>query len=643
MHKKFFLLLLLFCSSFLLTSCLDRDVYVKVSKDQFFDFSLEQEITLSIDYGFSQQNYIVLFGIYDQNPTEENENGTLVKKDIEPIYRAATDGKGKFNQKITIAASISEVWLYSEYLGTLSPVKLEITDHTIKFNQKEYLQKVQTRAVTSNKHTYPDNWLTLGDWNQYGTPDYTLPDLQMPSASTLYTINEIFVKYNKIPLKDRYKQFFTGQPSADVRIIKPTKVNLTFINSTASMRNTVGYFTYPTNNPPTDVSQITKILAYPSATPYVRVSGNTETRGALLSGQQIQLKYWDGTRFHDEFPAGISIGWFLEANAFQLNGNIVPQGYAPCRYSLSHLNVPNVQRTVSLRDPKTDRIVAIAFEDQTDFLYNDATFYLGVEESGAIDPSTPTLPDDGNAPDDEENYTTYFGTLAFEDLWTATGDYDMNDVLIDYTCKVYKQIIGNKVYKLVDEFTPRHKGGSLQSGFGYQLHKITADYIRKITVESDGLNSKYMEGQTLEPGQSHPTILLFDEVSQALGKKIKVTIELSDAASEYITPPYNPFIFTHSEEGREREVHLPMYPPTDKADMSLFGTGRDGSRPQEEMYYVTAMWQHQYPYALNMSSVKDFPIQPEAVRIDKSYPKFQSWVESKGSKDKDWYKHPALN
>lgn len=394
MSKPLLSSLFMCCSIILLTSCFEKhNIYEKIPKDQFFDFSLEQEITINIDYVFPQQNYVVLFEVYDQNPTEVNEDKTVVKKEIEPIYRAATDGKGKFNGKITIPSALSEVWLYSEYPGTLSPIKLEITNNAVEFNQNNFVkvQKAQTRALTSNKHNYPDDWKLLGDWDQYGTPDYLLPELQMPSASTLYTINDIFVKFYKTPLQERHEEFFTGQPSADVKIIKPTKVNLTFICSTAGMNNVVGYFTYPTNNPPTDASQITKILAYPSATHYTRVVNNVQTRGALLSGRQIQLKYWDGKQFLDEFPAGISIGWFLEAGVFQPNGDISSKGFAKCRYSLSYLNDDNVQRTVSLRDPKTDRIVAIAFEDNIDLRYNDATFYLGIEESGAIDPSTPLI------------------------------------------------------------------------------------------------------------------------------------------------------------------------------------------------------------------------------------------------------------
>ena len=53
-----------------------------------------------------------------------------------------------------------------------------------------------------------------------------------------------------------------------------------------------------------------------------------------------------------------------------------------------------------------------------------------------------------------------------------------------------------------------------------------------------------------------------------------------------VVPPYNPFIFVESDKDRGREVHLVKYPPTDKADFGLFGTGSDASRPDEGLYYV---------------------------------------------------------
>ena len=103
-----------------------------------------------------------------------------------------------------------------------------------------------------------------------------------------------------------------------------------------------------------------------------------------------------------------------------------------------------------------------------------------------------------------------------------------------------------------------------------------------------------------------------------------------------ILPPYNPFIFVESDKTRGREVHLVKYPPTDKANPSLLGTGKDVSRPDEGLYYVSI---DLMPFALNMP-ISEFPIPEEGVRIDESYPKFATWVKSNGAQAKDWYKYP---
>ena len=89
-----------------------------------------------------------------------------------------------------------------------------------------------------------------------------------------------------------------------------------------------------------------------------------------------------------------------------------------------------------------------------------------------------------------------------------------------------------------------------------------------------------MEGKETEPGQSHPTILLYDDMTKFKNitdeskKEYTVTITLDGASEKEVVPPYNPFIFISSNEGRGKELHLINYPPTDKADLSLLGTGR---------------------------------------------------------------------
>ena len=197
-------------------------------------------------------------------------------------------------------------------------------------------------------------------------------------------------------------------------------------------------------------------------------------------------------------------------------------------------------------------------------------------------------------------------------------------------------------YKIVDEFTPFHRGGYLINGFGYQLHNIANSDISDVSIEGPSYASKsqYMPGKT-ETGQSHPTILLFDNMrifdgKEEADKKYTVTIQVNDVSSKNVLPPYNPFIFVESDKTRGREVHLVKYPPTDKANPSLLGTGKDVSRPDEGLYYVSI---DLMPFALNMP-ISEFPIPEEGVRIDESYPKFATWVKSNGAQAKDWYKYP---
>ena len=307
MGKRFLFIATCITSTLLLaTSCLEKnDVYVKIPADQFFDFDLSQKINLSVDYGFKGKDYVVLFDLYDENPIIENENGELIKKDISPIYRAATDKDGKFSGKIQIQSALSEVWLYSEYAGTLSPIQLEVTDNSIMYNQEKYIAKATTRALTPNNHQYPDGWLTLGDWSTLGTPAYLTPGRVLPDAKTLYNINEIFVKYNGTAMEQRDygKAFFAPGVSSEIKIIKATKVYLCFINSSAGWNNSVGYFSYPTGQEPQNASEVQRIIAFPSATSIAH-KGAT---GALVSGDRVLLKYWDGEKFHDEFPAGVTI------------------------------------------------------------------------------------------------------------------------------------------------------------------------------------------------------------------------------------------------------------------------------------------------------------------------------------------------
>ena len=618
------------CLLFMFSSCIkDRDLYQKIPKENIFNFSLTQTIPVEIDYCLT--NYVILFEIYDQNPFEEKEN-TLVKKEIEPLYRAATDKDGKYTGEITIPSSITGLWLVSDYIGTVSPVKIDISDGKMSFNQNEFIvnSAASTRGVSASGFSYLNDYLILGDWNIIGKPDYLLEEIATPPSGILYDISKTYTKNGNYTITANHPEYFDGNMSSDVKITKPTKINLVFLSSSAGWNNTVGYYTYPSDKKPQSEKDIQKIVAFPNASPLYY---NGKVKGSLVCGSQVQLKYWDGTKFVDEFPAGITIGWFLQGMGFN-NGALV-KGMGT-RYSTQNLNENNKQRAVSLRDRESNQIVAIGFEDNVDYDYCDATFYLNIEVKDAVDDSTlPPLPDTGG-PTTNENYSVYYGTLAFEDQWPSEGDFDMNDQIVDYNCTIYKNIIGNKVSKIVDEFTPRYHNALFTNGFGYQFHNLTNSDIRKVTIEGPKA-SRFMNGQTLEEGQEHPTIILYDDIEEVVGEKYTITIELNDVENSMVVPPYNPFLVARTNQGRRREVHLVNYAPTSyyKVDMTLFGTQYDQSRPAEELYYIS---KNMMPFAIHLPQIKDFPIPEEKVRIDLAYPDFAAWVKSMGKTNKDWYK-----
>lgn len=616
-----------------LYGCKENDMYqppVEIPADKYLEFSTTKTCQVSLDYGFS--NYPVIFAIYGEDPyTAEGD-----KKEIEPLFRASTDEKGKFTGEIVIPATTEDVWLSSDYIGPLL-VKKNVAESGINFSQPEFIKSLKatkSRAATPNgQFSYPDGFRTLGDWvDVYGEPAYLLPETATLPAPFLYTVNKVY-SYASTELD---KVFAENHTVADILTIKEkTEIKLAFLKGTSNFKNTVGYFVFPTGTTPT-LDNIEKVIAIPHSS-YIYSGG--ARRGALELGSQVQLKYWDGVKFLDEFPAGVSIGWFLIPNKFNnTTGNIGTPAASEIRYSIADFNSgTKKQRTVSLYDEESG-LIALGFEDNIDFNYSDAVFSIDVVNKNAID-GVIEMPEVPGGPTTDDNYTLYTGSLAFEDLWPSEGDYDMNDVVVYYKSYVYKNLLTNKVLKIVDEFTPKNNGAQLQNAFGYQFHKIGPETIKDVVL-SDNIVSSFMKGQSLEPGQDHPTVILFDNIRGVVNQTFTVTTTFKGEMVSYseVLPPYNPFIVAGSDEGRGKEIHLVNYPPTSLCDQSLFGSGDDHSRPDENLYYVSK--NNEYPFAIHISNY-DFSWPKPNVRINVAYQKFQNWaVNGCGSVSANWYKSP---
>ncbi len=643
----------------LLTACVEKDIFNGPedngpSKEDFFDFSTTGIYTLDINYGL--KDYPVLFELYTSNPMILADDHYAKAENIQPIYRAATDQSGKFKGDISLPAYAKTIYLYCHYLGTVRCAELTINGNSISFDQQTYLAElstrsgITTRATTSQGYTIPNNYLTLGGWTDKGKVDYLSNGEQLPGDFLARLTKSIVKKQTS------EKDFVTSHPSPDISITQPTSLSTVIIYSDAAHEVTVGYFTYPTGQAPSSPAQITNpIILFPAVSTSM---GNADI------GDEVKLKYWNKTtgKYEDEFPAGVSISFFFMVDAFKKNkGDIIvasgkeleeeklSQNVDYIFYSNSSLNQKlaskgkkDAQRTVTMSDG--NGLAAICFEADLkkaftvgSWDYTDVIMSLRYAESATNTPM-PELPGEKEVPSNKENYYGLSGTIAFEDQWPSKGDYDMNDMVIYYNSTVYKDVSTNKILKVVDEITTRHSGASYVNGFGYQFHKIRPSDVSSVTVATEsGLTSAFMKGEMLEPAQDHPTIILFDNMNEAVKKLASFTVTTTfagDGINEMdVLPPYNPFLIAQTGKGRGTEIHLTNYPPTSLADRDLLGKGDDLSNANIGLYYVS---NENYPFAICLNSAY-FQYPEEKQNIAVAYPNFASWLESKGVSNKDWY------
>jgi LruC domain-containing protein len=246
-----------------------------------------------------------------------------------------------------------------------------------------------------------------------------------------------------------------------------------------------------------------------------------------------------------------------------------------------------------------------------------------------------------------------FGSLAFEDLWPGRGDYDFNDVVVDYRFKTVSNT-SNYVLEIEAEFVARASGASQQNGFGFQLANDNID-AGDINVSGMSLNVGYIQTKSngTEQGQARNTIIVFDNFFNVTPNSVGESGTNTDPTGVYVVPDtvsiemnfeantytqndidlsnFNPFIIVNMVRGTE--IHLADYPPTTLADVSLFGVYHDDSDPDAGRYYKT---ENNLPWAINIYESFDYP--REKAEITQAYLKFATWASSSGASFSDWYR-----
>ena len=235
------------------------------------------------------------------------------------------------------------------------------------------------------------------------------------------------------------------------------------------------------------------------------------------------------------------------------------------------------------------------------------------------------------------------GTYVFEDLWPYTGDYDFNDLVINYRYDYVMDCCG-KLVEMDCHFKIKAVGGSFKNGFGISLNRY-ANVVSSVsgTINTESYISYNADGT--EANQTKTVIIVFDNVFDVITHPggmginttkgntyvdpVEIDVEITMNNPMDITGfEINPFLIVNKD--RSKEIHLVGMLPTDLVNNSLFGTGQDDSN--SGIYYKS---KDNLPWALDIPFDFDYDI--EKADITQTYLKFSQWVQSNGTQYQDWY------
>jgi len=607
-----------------------------------FDFATVENVNveLRISNGVNIGVANIPFKIYDKEP---NEGGKLLDS-------GSTNNTGVYSSSIVIPSYVRSLFV----VGYMSALEIPINNGYASY---EFGSNVLNTARSNKKAIFPEK-STLNyilPYNDDGVPIGM--DFEAVPAGFLSKVNSALPERSSVPNNTPH-YLYEGNEFNAVIINQTADIWVTFVHEGAGHKNVFGFYTFDINNPPEtadDIANITVVF------PNVSMVGSG---GGLLPGDKIHL---------GEFDPGTAIGWVLMSNGWK---NGVAQLVTNTWYSDKGLNHTGLQQSVLFYDNEYEELV-VGFEDlkkgQGDDDYNDALFFVSAEPINSIDTSevtpmgVPTDEDEDGIPDMFDDFPLdaerafetnnhSMSTLAFEDLWPVKGDYDFNDLVVDYNIFFHKDA-DNKIKNVITEFELRAVGVRFRNGFAIQFPFDSAniesfsiidgsDILTYSDIVSDDNFAPVLEAGT------KATIVYLDntmDLIQPVGEtfintekdvsylgtvKFALDIKLTTPENSSVwqwNVPFNPFLYANRDRGHE--IHLPDYPPTQDADNALFGTGDDSSVVSLNRFYKSV---ENHPWALNIADSWDYPY--ENNKLTSAYLMFKDWAESSGVLYPNWYK-----
>ena len=650
----------------------------KIAPDGF-NFSTTKNVNLNLTLKAGNNDALagVVVSVYLPTNTES------------PIYKGITDKSGVLKGLITVPTSVSNLIIDPAYVGLMRNAtgviasgntitatiggkdgfSGDIKEQDVADNasgSSTVLSNRMSLATTGPTIAYPSPYTTstsaIVNTSTYpfklGRPVYleTTPDVI--DASLLSYINASLPEGSALP--KTHPEYLSTNAVPNLNITASSDVWITFVSEGAGLLNSLGYYTYKTGFPPSTISDVTNVtLVFPNAS----MMGSA---GGLNSGDKVKL---------GRFSAGTSIGFVLLQNAWSTTSGVITN--TTKFFSDYKLNpettVATQKHSVTLYDD-VHKLFLMGFEDlnrqtESDNDFNDLVVYATSNPVTAI--STTGVPaidkggdSDGDGVQDAQDafpndptkaYVSYYpsatgySSIGFEDNWPKKGDFDLNDLVVNYRLTLVLNA-SNQLVELTGDFTPIASGASFHNGFGVQL-PVPASAVSSVTGQKLSSNYITLASNGVEAGQSKAVIIPFDNheallknpdgayfINTLMNKdkvtggtaSVKVTFGTPIAASSLSIAGFNPFLISDMRRGYE--IHLPGFAATDKVNTKLFGTDDDASVPANGKTYLS---KENYPWAINFTTEYKYPV--ELQTITSTYLHFAEWAKSGGTQFNDWY------
>lgn len=253
-----------------------------------------------------------------------------------------------------------------------------------------------------------------------------------------------------------------------------------------------------------------------------------------------------------------------------------------------------------------------------------------------------------------------WATIAFEDNWPIVGDYDFNDLVVNYRISEYRR--ENTVIRVKLEGEIAAVGASYHNGFAFHLPGISRDAVNEEAIRYT-INDTPQTTSPLEANRNQAIAIITNDVwdyvtagenckyhrtEPGCGSKIQMRFSMTIPMLETIPTqqmpefPYDPFLFaTEGNEhgyvfglppGRAYEIHLPDKAPTEAFRPDFFNRGQDKSQPDSGRYFIN---ENGMPWAINVGAEWEYPV--EYMDVIYAYPLFSDFIVNQGLTSSDWY------